>query len=83
MEYEALEKKKVDMDNEKEKMLETMMRIDVRLEEEVNMRLMFESKINSLHMINNETVSEVGILTKEIEWLKKENKKLIKVNSIA
>ena len=78
-----MEKKKVDMDNEKEKMLETMMRIDVRLEEEVNMRLMFESKINSLHMINNETVSEVGILTKEIEWLKKENKKLIKVNSIA
>ena len=82
-EYDALETRKTEMDNEREKMVETMLRIETRFEEEVNLRLLFENKLNSLHMINNESDSQVQLLTKEISWLKTENKRLNKVNTFA
>lgn len=82
-EYDALETRKTEMDNEREKMVETMMRIETRFEEEVNLRLLFENKLNSLHMINNESDSQVQILAKEISWLKTENKRLNKVYTFA
>lgn len=57
IEYDILDARKTKMEIEREKMVETMLRIESRFEEEVNLRLMFENKLNSLHMINNESDS--------------------------
>lgn len=51
-----------------------------KLEQEMETRMLFEQKLNSLHHINNEHESNHTILAEKLEALKKQNEKLTAEN---
>ena len=60
--YDKLEQDQLRFENERQKLFDELKKSQQRLEEEVNLRLFFENKLNQLHAVNNHAESNVKLL---------------------
>ena len=85
--YDKLENEQLRFENERQKLFDELKKSQHRLEEEVNLRLFFENKLNQLHAVNNHAESNAKLLYEqrttlisEISQLKKANLEIIQEN---
>mmetsp|Transcript_21919 Transcript_21919/g.34058 ORF Transcript_21919/g.34058 Transcript_21919/m.34058 type:complete len:91 (+) Transcript_21919:906-1178(+) len=71
-----MEKEKAIFENERIKIFEELHKIQRKLEDEIKLRLFFESKLNSLHHINMDHESKNKLLTEKLEKLQEEHEDL-------
>jgi len=60
--YDKLEQDQLRFENERQKLFDELKKSQQRLEEEVNLRLFFENKLNQLHAVNNHAESNAKLL---------------------
>ena len=62
LDYDKLEQEQLRFENERQKLFDELKKSQHRLEEEVNLRLFFENKLNQLHAVNNHAESNSKLL---------------------
>ena len=68
-EHAAMEHQKAQFEDERAKVYEELHKIQKKLEDEIRLRLFFESKLNSLHHINMEHESRYKLLSEKYDKL--------------
>ena len=68
-EHASMEQQRAQFEDERSKVYEELHKIQKKLEDEIRLRLFFESKLNSLHHINMEHESRYKLISEKYEKL--------------
>ena len=64
-----MDQERIAFENDRHKVYEELHKIQLKLEEEIKLRLFFESKLNSLHHVNMEHESKHKLLGEKFDQL--------------
>lgn len=76
-ENEKMEQQKTLYESERTKAVEDLIKIERKLDQEIQLRLFFEQKLNNLHLINMESESKYSLTREKFEGLSVQNNKLM------
>ena len=68
-EHASMEQQRAQFEDERSKVYEELHKIQKKLEDEIRLRLFFESKLNSLHHINMEHESRYKLISEKYDKL--------------